>query len=151
MKTQDMVRELLEVTERFNKTASPQIDRDSAKLRLRQRISHTTNIIHLASKFFADSSQQWLNQPHKMLDNRVPLDIIDRDEGLQQTEELLEKMAEIVDRAIKVFNNESVAKNWLRTPNPYLGDLIPLNMLESAEGIEHVLDMLGRIDYGVYS
>jgi hypothetical protein len=28
MKTQDMVRELLEVTERFNKTASPQIDRD---------------------------------------------------------------------------------------------------------------------------
>ena len=24
-------------------------------------------------------------------------------------------------------------------------------MLESAEGIEHVLDMLGRIDYGVYS
>jgi putative toxin-antitoxin system antitoxin component (TIGR02293 family) len=60
-------------------------------------------------------------------------------------------MAEIVDRAIKVFNNESVAKNWLRTPNSYLGDLIPLNMLESAEGIEHVLDMLGRIDYGVYS
>jgi uncharacterized protein (DUF2384 family) len=143
MKTQDMVRELLEVTERFNKTASPQIDRD--------RISHATNIIHLASKIFDDSSQQWLNQPHKMLDDRVPLDIIDRDEGLRQTEDLLEKMAEIVDRAIKVFNNESVAKNWLRTPNPYLGDLIPLNMLESAEGIEHVLDMLGRIDYGVYS
>jgi putative toxin-antitoxin system antitoxin component (TIGR02293 family) len=86
-----------------------------------------------------------------MLDDRVPLDIIDRDEGLQQTENLLEKMAEIVDRAIAVFNNESVAKNWLRTPNPYLGDLIPLNMLESAEGIEHILDMLGRIDYGVYS
>jgi uncharacterized protein (DUF2384 family) len=143
MKTQDMVRELLEVTERFNKTASPQIDRD--------RISHATNIIHLASKIFADSSQQWLNQPHKMLDDRVPLDIIDRDEGLRQTEDLLEKMAEIVDRAIKVFNNESVAKNWLRTPNPYLDDLIPLNMLESAEGIEHVLDMLGRIEYGVYS
>jgi hypothetical protein len=70
MKTQDMVRELLEVTERFNKTASPQIDRD--------RISHATNIIHLASKIFADSSQQWLNQPHKMLDDRVPLDIIVR-------------------------------------------------------------------------
>ena len=151
MKTQDMVRELLEVTERFNQTASPQIDRESAKLRLHQRISHATNIIHLASKIFADSSQQWLNQPHKMLDDRVPLDIIDRDEGLQQTEDLLGKMAEIVDRAIKVFNNESVAKNWLRTPNPYLDDLIPLNMLESAEGIEHVLDMLGRIDYGVYS
>ncbi len=71
MKTQDMVRELLEVTERFNKTASPQIDRD--------RISHATNIIHLASKIFAESSQQWLNQPHKMLDDRVPLDIIDRE------------------------------------------------------------------------
>jgi hypothetical protein len=56
MKTQDMVRELLEVTERFNKTASPQIDRD--------RISHATNIIHLASKIFADSSQQWLNREH---------------------------------------------------------------------------------------
>ena len=48
MKTQDMVRELLEVTDRFNKTASPQIDRD--------RISHATNIIHLASKIFADST-----------------------------------------------------------------------------------------------
>jgi nicotinamide mononucleotide adenylyltransferase len=54
-------------------------------------------------------------------------------------------MAEIVDRAIKVFNNESVAKNWLRTPNPYLDDLIPLNMLESAEGIEHVLEEIGKL------
>ena len=151
MKTQDMVRELLEVTDRFNKTASPQIVDEASRNENRDRISHATNIIHLASKIFADSSQQWLNQPQKMLDNRIPLDIIDSDEGLQQTEDLLEKIAKIVDRAIEVFNNESVAKSWLRTPNPYLGDLIPLNMLESAEGIEEVLDMLGRIDYGVYS
>jgi uncharacterized protein (DUF2384 family) len=34
-------------------------------------------------------------------------------------------MAEIVDWAIEVFNNESVAKNWLRTPNPFYAYLQP--------------------------
>jgi uncharacterized protein (DUF2384 family) len=141
MKTQDLVRELLEVTERFNRDESPQIG----------RAYHATKIIHLTSKIFADSNRKWLSQPNKMLDNQIPLEIIDSDDGLQKIESLLNEPSEVVDYAIEVFEDESTANKWLSTPNAYLEDLTPRNVLDSSEGIKKVRDMLLRINYGVYS
>ena len=143
MKTQDLIRELIEVTDRFNRSASPPTDR--------YQLSHATNIIHLTSKIFADSSERWLNQPNQMLDGLVPLDIIDSSDGLQKMELLLEKISKVVDFAIEVFEDEDAGRNWLHTPSPYLENSTPLSMFNSSEGIEKVRDMLGRIEYGVYS
>ena len=143
MKTQDLVRELLEVTERFNRSASPPTDR--------YQLSHATNIIYLTSRIFADSSEQWLTQPNEMLDGLVPLDIIDSNEGLQRIKVLLEKISNVVDFAIEVFEDEDTGRNWLHTSSPYLENSTPISMFNSSEGIEKVRDMLGRIEYGVYS
>ena len=86
-----------------------------------------------------------------MLDGLVPLDIIDSNEGLQRIKVLLEKISNVVDFAIEVFEDEDTGRNWLHTPSPYLENSTPISMFNSSEGIEKVRDMLGRIEYGVYS
>jgi putative toxin-antitoxin system antitoxin component (TIGR02293 family) len=41
--------------------------------------------------------------------------------------------------------------NWLALPNTALGGLEPKELLEVPEGIAKVKDLLGRIEFGVYS
>jgi putative toxin-antitoxin system antitoxin component (TIGR02293 family) len=50
-----------------------------------------------------------------------------------------------------VFDDESVAAEWLRAPNLALGDVAPLAMADTELGAREVDDLLGRIEYGVYS
>ena len=127
----------IEVTDKFNQDSSSRIKY--------HQLTHATKIINLTARIHTGSSEQWLNQPNKMLDNRTPLDMIDNEENLIKTEEILEKSVKIIDYAIEVFNDESAAKEWLNTLNPDLGDVTPIDALGSSEGIEKVRGMLDGV------
>jgi len=61
---------------------------------------------------------------------------------------LLERLGE---SGASVFQDNNKFTRWLRRPLRILGDRTPLDLLDSATGIQLVEDLLGRIEYGVYS
>lgn len=58
---------------------------------------------------------------------------------------------EVVNRAITVFDSERKALSWLVSNNLALGGLSPKEYIEQKDGVDEVLTVLGRIEYGVYS
>jgi len=51
----------------------------------------------------------------------------------------------------EVFQKNDSFFKWLRLPNTAFGGLEPQTLLEIPGGISKVKDLLGRIEYGVYS
>lgn len=54
-------------------------------------------------------------------------------------------------RALEVLGGSDPASAWMETPNIALGGAIPLAKLDSSEGVEEILTILGRLDCGVMS
>ena len=50
-----------------------------------------------------------------------------------------------------VFQDAGKFTRWLRRPLPLLENHSPLDLLDSSTGIQLVDDILGRIEYGVFS
>lgn len=61
------------------------------------------------------------------------------------------RIARLRDRAVDVFEDEQQANRWLKTPLRALGDYAPLEYAESELGAQEVMNLLGRIEHGVYS
>lgn len=68
-----------------------------------------------------------------------------------QAAEVIISIMRTYQRAVEVFESEDMARKWLKTPIAYLGDKTPLQSMANRFGAEMVLDMLGRIEHGVYS
>ena len=52
---------------------------------------------------------------------------------------------------IQFFNNKDLFFKWLSIPSPALGGMLPIDLMEIPGGVEKVRDLLGRLEYGVYS
>ncbi|MDF1523937.1 MAG: DUF2384 domain-containing protein [Trueperaceae bacterium] len=61
------------------------------------------------------------------------------------------RVAALFDRAVQVFGGEEDAAAWFVDPNLALGDVAPLALADTAPGVRAIDDLLGRIEYGVYS
>lgn len=61
------------------------------------------------------------------------------------------RYARLMGRAVKVFGAETAARAWLNTPQFGLGGEVPLDFAETEIGAREVENLLGRIEYGVYS
>lgn len=64
------------------------------------------------------------------------------------------KLFEIADLFLygeEVFADRETFFNWLKLPNNALGGLEPQELIEIPGGVSKVKDILGRIEYGVYS
>ena len=64
------------------------------------------------------------------------------------------KLFEIADLFLygeEVFGNRDAFFKWLYLPNDALGGLEPYELIEIPGGVSKVRDVLGRIEYGVYS
>lgn len=64
------------------------------------------------------------------------------------------KLFEIADLflyGIEVFVEKDIFFKWLNLPNTALGGLEPQELIEIPGGVSKVKDILGRIEYGVYS
>ena len=70
--------------------------------------------------------------------------------GPEESDRVL-RFARLIGRAVTVFGNETDAKQWLRAPQFGLGGAVPLDYAETEVGAREVENLLGRIEYGVYS
>ena len=61
------------------------------------------------------------------------------------------RFAGLLGKAFKVFGNMEDAKQWLDSPQFGLGGAVPLDYAKTEVGAREVENLLGRIEYGVYS
>ena len=52
--------------------------------------------------------------------------------------------------ALDVFGNSNTVQNWLQEHNPALDGVTPAELLDSAAGLERVIDLVNAIRHGVY-
>jgi putative toxin-antitoxin system antitoxin component (TIGR02293 family) len=57
----------------------------------------------------------------------------------------------ILNHATNLFGTVDRARQWLKFPQFGLGGVVPLEFAKTEVGAREVEDLLGRIDYGVYS
>lgn len=73
-------------------------------------------------------------------------------ERLRETEsERLLRLARVIAMANDVLGGQENAVRWLKKPNRALGGEIPVELLDTDIGFQSVMDVLRRINYGVYS
>jgi putative toxin-antitoxin system antitoxin component (TIGR02293 family) len=63
----------------------------------------------------------------------------------------LYRLARLAAMAEGVFESVDRAQEWLREPQRGLGDRSPLDVMRTEVGAREVEDLLGRIEYGVFS
>jgi putative toxin-antitoxin system antitoxin component (TIGR02293 family) len=61
------------------------------------------------------------------------------------------RFARLMGKAVGVLESEGAARTWLNTPQIGLGGAIPLAYAESEVGAREVENLLGRLEFGVYS
>lgn len=61
------------------------------------------------------------------------------------------RFARLMGKAVEVLESEENARKWLNSPQAGLGGAVPLDYAETEVGAREVEDLLGRIEYGVYS
>src|SRR5437660_11661359 len=71
---------------------------------------------------------------------------IDREES-----EKLVRYRSLLKKAEGVFGDAENAREWLTHPQRGLGNAVPLEFAKSELGAREVENLLGRIEYGVYS
>jgi putative toxin-antitoxin system antitoxin component (TIGR02293 family) len=65
--------------------------------------------------------------------------------------ERLYRLAKVLASAESVLGSKDKARHWLNSPNRALGEVAPLCLLETESGTDEVMNVLGRIEYGIYS
>lgn len=65
--------------------------------------------------------------------------------------ERLIRYQRLVKKAEDVFGSPSAAREWLTHPQPGLGNTRPVEFARTEIGAREVENLLGRIEYGVYS
>lgn len=61
------------------------------------------------------------------------------------------RIATLLERAAQVFERVGDAAAWLKAPNLSLGNVTPLAYADTEIGAREVENLLGRIEWGVYS
>lgn len=82
----------------------------------------------------------------KTLERKKSTDKLDK-----HTSSLLIEIAKVAKHAFDVFEDEEKVKNWLNTPNRALNNMKPIDLFYIPTGLGMVNNVLGRIEYGVYS
>ena len=61
------------------------------------------------------------------------------------------RFSRLLEHAAGVFGNLERGRAWLKFPQYGLGGVVPLDYAKTEIGAREVDNLLGRIDYGVYS
>jgi putative toxin-antitoxin system antitoxin component, TIGR02293 family len=69
----------------------------------------------------------------------------------QAESERVVRYQRLLQKAADVFGGAEQAREWLTHPQRGLGQAIPLDFAQSEIGAREVENLLGRIEYGVYS
>ena len=57
----------------------------------------------------------------------------------------------VFQAALALFGSEEAANHWLKHPVRGLGNKRPIDLLSTAEGAKAVLNLIGRLEHGVFS
>lgn len=57
----------------------------------------------------------------------------------------------VLSKATEVFGSRAHAKAWMERPALALDNARPVDLLESPQGVDLVMALLTRLEYGVYS
>lgn len=68
-----------------------------------------------------------------------------------QSAEIVISVLQTYFRAVQVFGSEEMAHSWLKTPLQVLNGKTPLQAVSNRFEAELVMNILGRIEYGVFS
>src|SRR6266446_3932985 len=61
------------------------------------------------------------------------------------------RLSRLLEHATNVFGDIEKARTWLKFPQRGLGGAVPLDYAETEVGAREVDNLLGRIDYSVYT
>jgi putative toxin-antitoxin system antitoxin component (TIGR02293 family) len=61
------------------------------------------------------------------------------------------RLALVIERAVKVFEEQARALDWLKAPNAVFSGANPLSMLDTDLGASVVMKALGQIEDGVFA
>jgi putative toxin-antitoxin system antitoxin component (TIGR02293 family) len=89
---------------------------------------------------------QALDIPERTLARRKREGVFSREESAK-----LLRLARVAARAAEVFEDLDLAIGWLKSPAAALGDVTPLSLIDTDIGADSVMDMLGRIEHGVFA
>lgn len=87
-----------------------------------------------------------LKIPDRTLDRRLKHGVLSPEES-----DRLARVAKILQRAHEVFGNAEKARGWMKTRLAAFEGETPLQRADTSLGASQVEDVLGRIDYGVYT
>ena len=75
-----------------------------------------------------------------------------RQDGRLKTDESerVLRIARVYDKALEVFESEEAVEGWLKKPARGLGRKIPLEYSDTDLGAQEVVNLLGRIEHGVF-
>lgn len=60
-------------------------------------------------------------------------------------------IAEVLIKGMEVFENKEGMNKWMKTPNRSISEMRPIDLLDTSFGIQLIMDVLGRLEHGVYS
>ena len=122
-------------------------DRTGAKTATAAFQVQTSRLDTLRSLGFSAGEIAEVVAPRRTLDRRkkslklLPLDESDR----------VLRLERIMEHAERVLGSREKANLWLRRPNRALNGAVPIELLKSESGAFHVSEVLGRVEFGMYS
>lgn len=87
-----------------------------------------------------------LDIPERTLARRKKEGVLNSDESGKMV-----RLAQVIERAVEVFEDKQAALGWLKSQNPALGGSSPLSLLDTELGSLAVVNTLGRIEHGVFA
>jgi putative toxin-antitoxin system antitoxin component (TIGR02293 family) len=104
---------------------------------------------------FVKASQLSLRSVAELID--LPLSTLDRrkksNKPLKPDEsDRLYRLAQVVEKAVGLFEGDvTAARQWLTAPVRGLGHQVPIELARTAVGAQMVLDLIGRLEHGVFT
>lgn len=83
--------------------------------------------------------------PKRTLERRRTAGRLNTDES-----ERIFRIAQVNDIAVEVFGSQQKAESWLKKPARGIGSKIPLEYSDTNLGAQEVINLLGRIEHGVF-
>lgn len=93
-----------------------------------------------------DEAAHALRLPHRTIARRKKQRRLHADES-----DRVLRLARISTQAAATLGSETKAAQWLRRPNRALGNIPPLELIDTDLGIQQIEDILGRIEHGIVS
>jgi putative toxin-antitoxin system antitoxin component (TIGR02293 family) len=60
-------------------------------------------------------------------------------------------LADLYSYGYEVFGGRQKFNDWMKKPNPALGGVVPVALIDTLYGMEEIKHLIGRIAYGIFS